>query len=66
MFTFAVQYLEPGPEIATISLAAVRAIDVAQAEDIAREALTLSSAGAVRELLHRFGESPAAAKPPNP
>jgi phosphocarrier protein FPr len=46
--------------------AAVRAIDVAQAEDIAREALTLSSAGAVRELLHRFGEGPAAAMPPNP
>jgi len=46
--------------------AAVRDIDVAQAEDIAREALTLSSAGAVRELLHRFGEGPAAAMPPNP
>jgi phosphocarrier protein FPr len=46
--------------------AAVRETDLAHAEDLAREALSLPSAGAVRDLLRRVGETPAATMRPNP
>jgi multiphosphoryl transfer protein len=46
--------------------AAVRATDLRRAEAAAREALSLSSAGEVRGLLHGVGHGPAATMPQSP
>ena len=53
------------PAIARVK-AAVRETDVADAERLAREALSLASAGAVRELLRRVGVGRAATMPRGP